>query len=548
MLDTKKHCNDVSSGAWVEFNCDECDRKFTTKQGRNLHKTVIHKKTKDKKEDIIKRNRSVEDKPAVSNFKCDDCHYSSRSKWALKAHITHKHKEPTSPNEKIPRVNTEVVEVVEVAEHILSELFQSITEHKKKTTIEPTKDFLTNTAETLAEMLDGVPDKIDDIHEGDNEDSKEFDDILNLGNKKVVDDNLEATLVTLPLKDVEELRLKLRNLEDIKEDLTHKLKDMGELSLKIKNLEDSNKKLANKLTDEKNKNRDHKKNKEPSREQFIVIDMETNDEEENIEQLKSYKESGYSRSSPVSEPQKKRDVNLFECNVCDKKFNKREHMSSHEKTHQVTCSQCDKMLKNDRKLREHVRTDHDEMICHMQCVGGTCTRSETVSPQVENPHKCNFCDNVFPSRNALSTHRSDVHRTYKPCRDITNCQYQAGCYFSHIPVTLGKVRCYQCGEEFNTRNTMMIHRKIHGGVNECRRMITNECFKGDNCWWSHVLNQQVFQKVQENLPPPIQRSQLIQQQPQMTETIQNKPNEVLVKMLKEMNTELKKIKEILNLN
>ena len=72
MLDTKKHCNDVSSGAWVEFNCDECDRKFTTKQGRNLHKTVIHKKTKDKKEDIIKRNRSVEDKPAVSNFKCDD--------------------------------------------------------------------------------------------------------------------------------------------------------------------------------------------------------------------------------------------------------------------------------------------------------------------------------------------------------------------------------------------------------------------------------------------------------------------------------------------
>ena len=48
-----------------------------------------------------------------------------------------------------------------------------------------------------------------------------------------------------------------------------------------------------------------------TREQFIVIDMETNDEEENIEQLKSYKESGYSRSSPVSEPQKKRDVNLF---------------------------------------------------------------------------------------------------------------------------------------------------------------------------------------------------------------------------------------------
>jgi hypothetical protein len=46
MFDTKKHCNDVSSGAKVEFECDECDRKFTTKQGRNRHKTMTHTKKK----------------------------------------------------------------------------------------------------------------------------------------------------------------------------------------------------------------------------------------------------------------------------------------------------------------------------------------------------------------------------------------------------------------------------------------------------------------------------------------------------------------------
>jgi hypothetical protein len=54
-------------------------------------------------------------------------------------------------------------------------------------------------------------------------------------------------------------------------------------------------------------------------------------------------------------------------------------------------------------------------------------------------------------------------------------------FFSHVPTTLGKVRCYQCGEEFDTKNSMMIHRKIHGEVKECRRLINNQCNRGDNC-------------------------------------------------------------------
>ena len=44
------HCNDVSSGAKVDFECDECERKFTTKPLRNRHKTVTHKKENEKKE------------------------------------------------------------------------------------------------------------------------------------------------------------------------------------------------------------------------------------------------------------------------------------------------------------------------------------------------------------------------------------------------------------------------------------------------------------------------------------------------------------------
>ena len=36
MVDTKKHSNDVGSGAKVQFQYDECEKKFTTKQ----HSTI----------------------------------------------------------------------------------------------------------------------------------------------------------------------------------------------------------------------------------------------------------------------------------------------------------------------------------------------------------------------------------------------------------------------------------------------------------------------------------------------------------------------------
>ena len=275
--------------------------------------------------------------------------------------------------------------------------------------------------------------------------------------------------------------------------------------------------------------------------------METNDEAYDLSQFMKNKESGYSRSSPQNEPEKKTEIVLFDCSGCDKKFNKREHMMCHQKTHEVACFLCDKMFKDSRKLREHTNSEHDEMICHTQCERGKCIMGGTGSPQIIGQHKCNFCEMILSSRNALSTHRADVHKSFKPCRDITNCQYQSGCYFSHVPVTVGKVRCFQCGEEFDSKHNMMIHRKIRGGVKVCLKLTNNQCDRGDSCWWSHTTSNQVFQKVEENLPPPIQRKeQLTQMEPQI-ET-QNKTNEILVNMLKTMDTELKKIKQILNIN
>ena len=57
----------------------------------------------------------------------------------------------------------------------------------------------------------------------------------------------------------------------------------------------------------------------------------------------------------------------------------------------------------------------------------------------------------------LSTLSMNVHRTYKSCREMAqHCQYQNGCYFSHTPVPLAKVRCYQRGEEFSSNDMIML--------------------------------------------------------------------------------------------
>ena len=427
-----------ASGAVLDFECDECERKFSTKQGRTRHKTMTHTKPREnnKKVDALKRTRSIAEKNSSNS--CVKCSYSSRSKWALKAHINHKHKEPTSPNEKKPRISTEVKEVVET---ILSEVVENITnafekDDKQKITIEPTMDFLTNTAATLAEMLDSVADHVEDV-QGDDSDMEELEDRLDIlrgdrpRNRRVIaDQEGETTLVTLPLKDVEELRLRLRNLEDKNDKLSNALGDVKELNLKYRLLEDTNKELLYKLKEIEDKKKD-KKNKQ--REEFIVINMEVDNEDEGIEQLLKNKRDGYTRMNPQNEAQQRKKVSdSYNCTSCERKFGRKEEMASHQKTHEVRCTLCEKIFKTGDKLKEHLK-DHEEMICHMQCEGGSCSIDETQNTQIDNKHACKFCDEKFSSNNALSTHKRDVHRTYKPCRDIANCVYQAGCYFSHVP-------------------------------------------------------------------------------------------------------------------
>ena len=96
------------------------------------------------------------------------------------------------------------------------------------------------------------------------------------------------------------------------------------MKIKFKILEDTNQELVSKL-----KEKGKKKNKEQIREKFIVIDRETNYEDDGVEKLLINKNNGFSGSTPQNVAHTKRDLKSFYCSFCEKKFSKKEHMVSH---------------------------------------------------------------------------------------------------------------------------------------------------------------------------------------------------------------------------
>jgi hypothetical protein len=185
----------------------------------------------------------------------------------------------------------------------------------------------------------------------------------------------------------------------------------------------------------------------------------------------------------------------FKCMICKLVRNTEsqleKHMINHREEGDWICQVCPFQTNYVRLLREHMKE-----------MGHTFNLLQI---QEDKLIKCNFCDGVFKSKNQLSRHRKDVHVTFKPCREPNECPFQSECFFNHDPIPQGFFRCFQCGEEFRTRHTMMTHRKnIHEGVKVCIKYTYNQCKRGLNCWWKHEgQNNLDFQQAPENMAPPV---------------------------------------------
>ena len=108
---------------------------------------------------------------------------------------------------------------------------------------------------------------------------------------------------------------------------------------------------------------------------------------------------------------------------------------------------------------------------------------ETQNNEKLRNKKCPFCNENFTSQNQVTRHRKDVHPTFKPCRNITQCQFQSECIYSHEPIPDGISRCFQCGDDFNTKHDMMMHRKSDNfeDIKTCKKFPLNQCTTAGGC-------------------------------------------------------------------
>lgn len=106
--------------------------------------------------------------------------------------------------------------------------------------------------------------------------------------------------------------------------------------------------------------------------------------------------------------------------------------------------------------------------------------------------KCYICGEQFNTKANLMYHRKSKHtRTVAFCRNKLdeNCPYADNmCWWKHDGEMNEIIECYNCDKTFETRTDMMNHRKTdHKSIIKyCSRFKDGNCrFKSEACWFQH---------------------------------------------------------------
>ena len=217
---------------------------------------------------------------------------------------------------------------------------------------------------------------------------------------------------------------------------------------------------------------------------------------------------------------KVRDFICEKCGIeCETMSELREHKKRHDAKNKMKCNICDQEFNSKSQLRNHMREAHEilrEDWNKIQSENSTVEDGMDQSQEIPNI-QCNFCESKFTNKNNMWQHRKEKHQSHKPCRNFPNCEYAGRCVYSHITIPDGKVRCFECGNDFGTQKALMIHRKtVHQDSTPCRNFLENKCERSsEECWYSHInpkhnlpnnttaTNQQRdFQFQTQNQAPP----------------------------------------------
>ena len=196
--------------------------------------------------------------------------------------------------------------------------------------------------------------------------------------------------------------------------------------------------------------------------------------------LLASKSSGFERVSPQSESlPKQKDIT---CKVCKLYFTSKTELDNHIVSHTDEgdwhCEDCSFQSNSEINLEKHVRISQH-----------TTNQPGNMGQKDINNITCNFCQEKFPQMSEMVEHRQKAHKTFKPCRNLPNCQYN-DCLFNHEPIDDKTHQCFECGEKFETFSNLMFHRKNKHSMNKCLKFLKNNCMFNDNsCWYDHATAQ-----------------------------------------------------------
>ena len=213
-----------------------------------------------------------------------------------------------------------------------------------------------------------------------------------------------------------------------------------------------------------------------------VFIIENEDDLQNSEEeiLLASKQSGFARVGPQVQPVPNPSQKIDQCEICNKTFLHMSELVNHMDTHSNdgdwSCNDCSFQTNSMNNLIGHIeKTGH---------------KSDKVLPpnpaQTSKDISCNFCDKTFMKADIMIEHRKNTHKTFKPCRNKSNCPYQDNCLYSHKVIIDNTHICYECGDEMTTFIDLMNHRRTNHQMRTCTKFQENNCmFTSESCWYDH---------------------------------------------------------------
>uniref|UniRef100_A0A1B0D597 C2H2-type domain-containing protein n=1 Tax=Phlebotomus papatasi TaxID=29031 RepID=A0A1B0D597_PHLPP len=176
-------------------------------------------------------------------------------------------------------------------------------------------------------------------------------------------------------------------------------------------------------------------------------------------------------SAPREKRQRVKTGIIYECDVCEKKFQYESSLQIHKRFHSgeklSQCNECGKRFATQYALKRHSRTHEQTQAsvcetCNASFMDqGDFARHTRFHETGEAPYTCKHCGDTFDTYSAIKAHRSRKHRSQWQCKHCWESFPTEKLYREHR-VTHETYSCSQCNMKFMTQEMLEMHEEEAG--------------------------------------------------------------------------------------